>query len=123
MPTFVWYKDVKELEFSLDSIRSTFMNNRSLVQLAEDLISGRTQVERLHVLLIERHNDVWHVMKGNRILYVLQELERLGWLKKKIAVKVFKGRKRFSYVYGQPIKVRGQVDVSRQIQALFQQLR
>ena len=118
-----WTMDVEDLHYYIDSIRSTFRDDRRLFDLAKDLKDGKVELKNMRPIYVRRLRGTWYALKGNRRLYVLKKLKEHGHLQeelKSVTVRFFRGRKRRTAKKDVPLKLRGtnrfNVDIDKLLQ-------
>ena len=120
----VWLGNVNDIQFSQNSIGCKFSNGDSIVQLAEDYINNRidlNDLNQMRPIAVIRRSGVLYAMKGNRRLYVYKKLSEYGYLEDDfIPIRYYHGRfKPFTAIPGQPLIIRGEIDVESEIDDLL----
>ena len=110
---------VDDIEYYLNSIRSTFMDGSSLVDMASQLKREQISVQDVGYLFVRRLRGQWYVLKGNRRLFVLKKMKEFGLFDGVIAVRFYKGAKGGTYREGEKLRLRGRHDFGAEIDALF----
>ena len=74
------YMKPSDICYSQNSIRSRFHDNKTLWDLASDVIYDRVKVENVPVIRVKNVRGHWYVFKGNRRLFVYKKLAEFGVL-------------------------------------------
>lgn len=77
----VVYKYPSEIRFTHDSIQSNFRDGHSIPETFRQILMKKIAVESLPLMEVMKHEGEWFVVRGNRRLFLFQELERRGFLK------------------------------------------
>ena len=120
----LWLGNVNDIKFSQNSISCRFSNGKSIVQLAEDYVGGLidlNDLNQMRPIAVIRRSGVLYAMKGNRRLYVYKKLSEYGYLEDDfIPIRYYHGRfKPFTAIPGQPLIIRGEIDVESEIDDLL----
>lgn len=77
----VVYKYPSEIRFTHDSIQSNFRDGHSIPETFRQILMKDVAVESVPLMEVMKHEGEWFVVRGNRRLFLFQELERRGYLK------------------------------------------
>lgn len=70
-----------EIRFTHDSIQSNFRDGRSIPVTFRQILMKNIAVESLPLMEVMKYEGEWFVVRGNRRLFLFQELEKRGYLK------------------------------------------
>lgn len=70
-----------EIRFTHDSIQSNFRDGRSIPDTFRQILMKNIAVESLPLMEVMKYEGEWFVVRGNRRLFLFQELEKRGYLK------------------------------------------
>lgn len=77
----VVYMYSSEIRFTHDSIQSNFRDGRSIPDTFRQILMKNIAVESLPLMEVMKYEGEWFVVRGNRRLFLFQELEKRGYLK------------------------------------------
>lgn len=77
----VVYMYPSEIRFTHDSIQSNFRDGRSIPDTFRQILMKNIAVESLPLMEVMKYEGEWFVVRGNRRLFLFQELEKRGYLK------------------------------------------
>lgn len=77
----VVYMYPSEIRFTHDSIQSNFRDGRSIPVTFRQILMKNIAVESLPLMEVMKYEGEWFVVRGNRRLFLFQELEKRGYLK------------------------------------------
>lgn len=77
----VVYMYPSEIRFTHDSIQSNFRDGRSIPDTFRQILMKNVAVESLPLMEVMKYEGEWFVVRGNRRLFLFQELEKRGYLK------------------------------------------
>lgn len=77
----VVYMYPSEIRFTHDSIQSNFRDGRSIPVTFRQILMKNIAVESLPLMEVMKYEGEWFVVRGNRMLFLFQELEKRGYLK------------------------------------------
>lgn len=76
----VVYMYPSEIRFTHDSIQSNFRDGRSIPDTFRQILMKNVAVESLPLMEVMKYEGEWFVVRGNRRLFLFQELEKRGYL-------------------------------------------
>ncbi|XP_048738638.1 uncharacterized protein LOC125653297 [Ostrea edulis] len=74
------YMRPSEIRFSHDSIQSAFRDGRSLETTYREVLWDKITVDALPTMEVMQYNGHWFVVRGNRRLFLLKNLEKHNYL-------------------------------------------
>lgn len=77
----VVYMYPSEIRFTHDSIQSNFRDGRSIPDTFRQILMKNVAVESLPLMEVMKYEGEWFVVRGNRRLFLFQELEKRSYLK------------------------------------------
>lgn len=77
----VVYMYPSEIRFTHDSIQSNFRDGCSIPDTFRQILMKNIAVESLPLMEVMKYEGEWFVVRGNRRLFLFQELEKRGYLK------------------------------------------
>lgn len=77
----VVYMYPSEIRFTHDSIQSNFRDGRSIPVTFRQILMKNIAVESLPLMEVMKYEGEWFVVRGNRRLFLFQELEKRSYLK------------------------------------------
>lgn len=79
-----------EIRFTHDSIQSSFRDGRSITETFREILLQNLVIEDLPLMELMEYGSEWFVVRGNRRLFMFQELEKRGYLQEvKVHLKTF----------------------------------
>ena len=116
--------DVDDINYAVDSIRSTFVDGSRLLDFASDVLDGWVCLSEMEPIYVRQRADGrWYSYKGNRRLFVLKKMQEHGFLDEPVPVCSFVGRKRFTARDDEPLWLRGYdfgADIDELLEAAYE---
>ena len=118
----IFYLDIEMLNYSLNSIRATFIDGRTLLRMAQDVVEGRLTLHEMDPMLVrsDTRTGAFYVRKGNRRLFVAKRLFEHGCIDagSTLPCAWYYGIKPFTAKTGVALRLRGR-DFSSEIDVLL----
>ncbi|XP_062601389.1 uncharacterized protein LOC134263090 [Saccostrea cucullata] len=118
------YMRPSQIRYTHDSIQANFRNGTPMEETFRQLVFQKIQVDSLPMIEVTQHNGYWYVVRGNRRLFLLKKLERLGrvttvqMVNKPFDSDVF-NRQNTTRNMGLSIRIRGDPDLEQKLNQIW----
>ncbi|XP_062583857.1 uncharacterized protein LOC134245602 [Saccostrea cucullata] len=118
------YMRPSQIRYTHDSIQANFRNGTPMEHTFRQLVFQKIQVDSLPMIQVTQHNGYWYVVRGNRRLFLLKKLEKLGrvttvqMVKKPFDPDVF-NRQYTTKDNGISVRIRGDPDLDLKLQKIW----